>query len=274
MQSLPRISVVVPSYNQVQYLQACLDSLYEQQYPGLELIVMDGGSSDGSRELLERQAGRFTHWQSEPDGGQPRALNLGFERASGHLFTWLNSDDILLPGALRHAARCFQQTPHADVMYGDQVDLNAAGEVVERFYHPAFSSSLAWWTVPYIPQPGTLFRAELWRRVEGVDPELQCMFDHDLWMRFMRQRARFVHVGRALAGFRRHSESKGGSWFETYSRERQKVAEQYASERGSPWQRALARAAFVSLQTASGNYAKTLTYRVLRHGRLRKYEPG
>jgi glycosyltransferase involved in cell wall biosynthesis len=270
---LPKISLVLPSYNQGRYLQACLDSLFVQEYPDLELIVMDGGSKDESVAILERHAERFAYWQSQPDGGQPRAINQGFARASGQLFTWLNSDDILLPGALHAIARHWQAHPELDVLYGDQVDLDADGAVVDRYFHPPYWHALAWRTVPYIAQQGTVFTAALWQRVGGVDPELHCMFDHELWMRFMSAGARFGHVDAVVGGFRRHSESKGSSWLEIYAREKRIVAERYAAQRGSVLQRKVARGLFMGLQALNGNYARSLVFRLGNQRRLRRYQP-
>lgn len=270
--NLPTLSIVVPSFNQGRYLEACIESILAQDYPGLEIIVMDGGSRDDSRQIIERYQQHFQHWQSQPDGGQGNAINAGFARANGELFTWLNSDDLLLPGALRRAAECWQADPSASVLYGNQIDIDAQGKVVDRYYHPAYFTQLAWWTVPYIPQQGTVFTRELWQRVNGIDAELHCMLDHDLWYRFMRAGARFRHVGIAVGAFRRHGESKGGSWHDTYARERRLMAERYRSEFGGPLTRRVARAAFVALQTATGHYARSLAHRLLL-GRISRYEP-
>ncbi|HEX2730710.1 MAG TPA: glycosyltransferase family 2 protein [Polyangiaceae bacterium] len=270
---LPTLSLVVPSFNQAPYLRACFDSILSQEYPALELIVMDGGSTDGSKALIEKYSGHFAHWQSERDGGQGNAINAGFARASGTLFTWLNSDDTLLPGALWQVVESWCNDPGQDVLYGDHVDIDATGRIVDRYYHPRFHNRLAWWTVPYIAQQGTVFTRALWEAVGGIDAKLHCMLDYDLWFRFMKHGARFGHVGRALGGFRRHSESKGGSWHETYARERAQVAEHYKAEFGSPLTRKLARGAFVCWQAANGNYARTLSFRLTTQRRLRRYQP-
>jgi glycosyltransferase involved in cell wall biosynthesis len=268
---LPSLSIVVPSFNQGRYLEACIKSILDQDYPDLQIIVMDGGSSDDSRQIIERYQQHFSHWQSEPDGGQGNAINLGLARATGELLTWLNSDDLLLPGALRTAGERWQAS-HAEVLYGNQIDIDAHGRVVDRYYHPRFVARLAWWTVPYIPQQGTLFTRALWQKVNGIDSELHCMLDHDLWYRFMLAGARFEHVGIAVGAFRRHGESKGGSWHDTYARERGLMAERYRVQFGSPLTRRLARGAFVALQAASGHYARTLGHRLLL-GRVGRYQP-
>jgi glycosyltransferase involved in cell wall biosynthesis len=270
---LPAISLVIPSYNQGRYLTACFESILAQRYPNLELIVMDGGSKDESCAIIERYAQHFAHWQSEPDGGQGNAINAGFARAQGTLLTWLNSDDLLLPNALHAAVETWRSHPRTDVVYGHHIDIDAEGAVVDRYFHPPFVTQLAWWTVPYIPQQGTLFTRELWRRVGGIDAKLHCMLDHDLWYRFMQAGARFRQIGIPVGAFRRHSESKGGSWHDTYARERKLMAERYQGEFGSPLLRKLARGAYVAYQASSGHYAKSLAFRILHHGRVGRYNP-
>ncbi len=119
MSSLPRFSIVVPSFNQAPYLEQALRSILAQGYPDLEVIVMDGGSGDGSADIIRRYAPRLAYWQSQPDGGQAAALKAGFERSTGAVLGWLNSDDVYLPGALDEVAQWFLGHPgHAAVSGG------------------------------------------------------------------------------------------------------------------------------------------------------------
>jgi glycosyltransferase involved in cell wall biosynthesis len=270
---LPKIAVVVPSYNQVAYLDDCLTSIYGQDYPELEIIVMDGGSSDGSVKVIEKYAGKLTYWQSQPDGGQTQAIVAGFKRSTANYLTWLNSDDVLLPGALRRHAGAFQSCPDADVFYGDHVVMDAAGVVVERYKHPCYYYKLAWLTMPYIAQPGTVFTRRIWERVGGVDTSMQCAFDYDLWFRFMKANVRFVHVGGFVSGFRRHPKSKGMTWTERYARELEMIRERYRDYWGTPLKRRFARLLLMVIQSLSGAYFYTLVFRMIHHHRLAVFKP-
>ena len=270
--SNPKISVVIPSYNQAAYLEACLESVFAQQYENTEVVLLDGGSTDGSLQIIQKYAKRFAYWQSQPDGGQASAISIGFSYATGDLLTWLNSDDILLPEAFRRTAQAYAGTPSADVFYGDHLVVDTAGTVVERYKHPRFYSKVAWLTAPYICQPGTIFTRRIWEKVGGVDTKMHCAFDYDLWYRFMAAGARFEHVGGVVAGFRVHPASKGKTWVERYKKEHAILRSRYRTEFGTSWQRRAARLLFVCLQLFNGGYIHTLAFRLLRFQRLRAYQ--
>src|SRR6266849_8649816 len=116
---LPRLSIVTPSYNQGGYLGQTIESVLSQDYPDLEYIVLDGGSRDGSVEIIRKVEPRLAYWRSSPDGGQTAALREGFERATGEVLGWLNSDDWLEPGALRTVGESFAAHPEVDIVHGD-----------------------------------------------------------------------------------------------------------------------------------------------------------
>lgn len=265
------ISVVIPSFNQAQYLEASIRSVLDQDYPDFEVILMDGGSSDGSKPIIERYTDKFTYWQSQPDGGQTAAIVDGFSHAKGKLLTWLNSDDILLPNALRRHAEAFQRHPVADVFYGDHIEIDTAGQTVEEYKHPPYFNWLAWLTSPYIAQPGTLFTKRIWDKVGGADVGMQCAFDYELWYRFMAANAKFIHVNSFVAGFRRHAESKGHTWLQQYRREHELLEERYGMCRGGPLARKLGRALLMIMQSLSGAYLHTLSYRLRTFNRVAPY---
>src|SRR5919112_5052179 len=123
----PKISVITPSFNQGRYIESTIKSVLDQGYPNLEYIIMDGGSRDGSKEIIQRYSDRLAHWNSEPDGGQTDALAKGFGRAAGEIMGWLCSDDLLEPHALREVAEKFVRNPDWQVVYGDSQWIDGKG---------------------------------------------------------------------------------------------------------------------------------------------------
>jgi glycosyltransferase involved in cell wall biosynthesis len=135
--ALSRISIVIPSYNQGGFLEGALESLAEQEYPHLEVIVVDGNSSDGTRDLLRSRSDVVTRWVSEPDRGQTHALNKGFDMATGQVFGWLNCDECYRSGALRVVGEAFAEDPNLDIVFGHRVVVDPAGREIERMRVPA-----------------------------------------------------------------------------------------------------------------------------------------
>jgi len=129
----PTISVVTPSFNQGRFLEATMRSVLEQSYPKIEYIVVDGGSTDGSQEIIKQYANRLAWWVSEPDNGQTDAINKGFSRATGEIFAWLNSDDTYEPGAMAGAVAFLQKNPEVGMVYGDTNFIDAEGRVIGKF---------------------------------------------------------------------------------------------------------------------------------------------
>lgn len=125
--SLPTISLVTPTYNRAEFLEGTIRSVLLQGYPNLEYMVMDAGSTDGSQEIIKKYAPWLHHWESEPDRGPPHAINKGLDRATGDWFNWLNSDDYLLPNALRTLAKIAAEVPEAQWISGGRVDINRVG---------------------------------------------------------------------------------------------------------------------------------------------------
>jgi glycosyltransferase involved in cell wall biosynthesis len=204
----PRVSIVTPSFNQAPFLEATILSVLEQDYPRLEYIVVDGGSTDGSREIIQRYASRLAWWVSEPDRGQTEALNKGFARAQGEIFGWLNSDDTYLPGAVSAAVESLQRHPGAGLVYANADYIDEQGRVIGRF--PAAQTDLRRLRRGYvhIPQQASFFRARLWRELGPLDPSFYFAMDYDLWTRIAaRAQLKFLpHY--TWANFRLHAAGK------------------------------------------------------------------
>lgn len=209
----PRISVVTPSFNQAQYLEQTLRSVLEQGYPNLEYIVIDGGSTDASQTILERYAPRLSYWCSEPDQGQSDAIAKGFHRATGEILCWLNSDDLLLPGALHRVARYFQRRPQTEVVSGGAFVIDAAGLPSQTAYGSyTLGVPSTFDRFRFFGQEGVFQQATFWRRsayeaVGGIDPKFHFAMDLDLFTRLAARR-RFGWLPRMLACFRLHEECK------------------------------------------------------------------
>lgn len=212
---LPLISIVTPSYNQASYLRRTLESLLGQGYPRLELIVIDGGSNDGSVEIIREFADHIAYWVSEPDRGQSHAINKGFARATGDVFGWLNSDDLLLPGALMAVGEIFAAYPEIGWITGRTtlVDVDDRLSQVWLKRKPRFRRLIAggWYhgrALGFINQEGTFWRRALWELAGGhVDETRHYSMDYELWRRFARY-ADLVSVDRSLGAFRKQPNQK------------------------------------------------------------------
>lgn len=208
MSSPPRVSIVTPSFRQAAFIERTIKSVMDQRYPNLEYIVQDGGSEDGTREILERYADRLASWESSPDGGQAHAINRGFARATGEIMAWLNSDDILLPDALASVIDYFSRHPDVDVVYGHRVLIDENDQEIGRWLLPAHDDSVLSWA-DFIPQETLFWRRRVWEKAGGkVDESFRFALDWDLLVRFRDVGARFARIPRFLGGFRIHQQQK------------------------------------------------------------------
>jgi glycosyltransferase involved in cell wall biosynthesis len=232
MSDQPLISVVTPSFNQAAYLRAALDSVLSQHYPQREYLVYDGGSTDGSQQLLADYAARLDYLQCAPDGGQSAALAAGFARARGDILGWLNADDRLLPGTLQRVAAAFARDPRLVFVYGDVRTIDRSGAPIGLLHAvPAqpwltANSGLHGW-----PQPGSFWRRSAYELVGGLDAGLQFSMDRDLFLRLARVgRVRRLY-GPPLAEFRLHDEAKSSRLPATAAREHILLVARYGDPR-------------------------------------------
>ena len=181
---LPKISIITPSFNQGQYLEETILSVLNQDYPALEFFIIDGGSTDSSVEIIKKYAHRLTYWESKPDRGQSHAINKGFRMASGEIVAWLNSDDLLAPGALKVVAQAWQQNPGLGLISGQTEIIDQAGKPTGNIFgsEPNVINSLLSSENP-ISQPSTFFSTSALKEVGFLDETLHMSMDWDLWLR-------------------------------------------------------------------------------------------
>jgi len=182
-------------------------SVLEQGYASLEYVVVDGGSSDGSAEILRRHQHALAYWACEPDGGQTRALIKGFGRCSGEILGWLCSDDLLLPGALRTVGAFFAAHPGVAAVYGDALWIDAEGRFLRPKREIGFNRFVLLHDHNYIPQPSMFWRRSLYEAVGGLDPRFDLAMDADLWDRFS-ARTRIAHIPVYLSCMRFYAQQK------------------------------------------------------------------
>jgi len=203
----PKISVIVPSYNQGRFLEATLRSVLDQAYPNLELIVIDGGSTDHSVSIIEAYAPHLAYWVSEPDGGQTNGLIKGFNQASGEIWCWLNSDDLHTPNTLREVADRFRIHPYVDAIFGDSIWIDEGGTPLRVQREIPFNRFIWMYTYNYIPGMSMFWRKQLYQKSGGLNPEYNLAMDADLWIRFA-DLGRIKHVRAVWSHMRFYPEQK------------------------------------------------------------------
>jgi FkbM family methyltransferase len=206
--SLPKISIVTPSYGQGGFIERTLQSVLDQKYPNLEYFVQDGGSPDSTVTVLKAYESKLTGWTSVKDTGQSQAINRGFLKTDGEIMAWLNSDDLLLPGALNTVAHVFESHPEVDVIYGNRLLIDGNDLEIGRWIMPGHDGNVLSWA-DYIPQETMFWRRTIWEKTGGsIDESFRFAMDWDLIIRFRDAGACFKHIPEFLGAFRIHAHQK------------------------------------------------------------------
>jgi len=281
MGMLPRITVVTPSYNQGRYLEETIESVLTQGYPRLEYMVIDGGSTDESVAIIQKHAPHINYWVSERDDGQSAAINKGFQRASGDVLCWLNSDDVFLPGALLCVGEAFERNPGADVIMGYTLLVDAEKRIQKCVYNLIGCTVLAKHGVIPFSQQSMFWRTELMNRVGHLDESLQTSMDTDLWIRFLKSGAKVRCINRYCAAWRLHDACKSVAFdgfsenrlpamrsgvLNTLDKDRLLLRERHKDYRyrnTARWARAL----YVGGKLCHGEYLRELLFRARWRGR-------
>ena len=229
--AVPKISIVTPSFNQGAFLEECIDSVLSQNYPNLEYIIMDGGSTDNSVEIIKKYEKYLAYWQSKSDGGQYDAINEGFRKATGDIMAWLNSDDKYHHHAFFKVAYIFDKHLSAEWLTGRATSWDSKGNLSFIFYEdlPAFSREKYLrkdYRHPHIQQESTFWKRSLWEKAGShVRPDLHYAGDLELWMRFFRF-APLCQVDTLLGGYRKHGDQKTELFMGRYVKEAEKLLDE------------------------------------------------
>ncbi len=223
----PKFSIVTPSYNQGQFLEETIRSVLDQNYSNLEYIIIDGGSTDKSVEIIRRYEKHLAYWTSEKDRGQVHAINKGLAKTTGDIFGFINSDDVYLPGALNAVAEHFQNHPATQWVCGDTMMFGEGftTELISAVVPKSAAHALSW--AYQAPQPGHFWKRELVR--DGFDEKWRYDFDHDLYVRLLLAGHTCEHIARTLAGYRLHGQSKTVAESRRFDEEFDRSAEVYES---------------------------------------------
>lgn len=223
--SLPRISIVTPSYNQAEFLERTILSVLNSGYPNLEYIIIDGGSTDDSLSIIKKYQERVDYWVSERDNGQSHAINKGLAQSSGVYFGWLNSDDYLEPGVLRKVAEAFADSGVGTVC-GKLNVVDAAGNYIETRESPLVSFESLLNGAAQIIQPGSFHRKELLDKYGGVREGLRYAMDYELWLR-LGQYSEYKTLGSVLANYTLQPKSKTCMEYRKFLPEISQIRRQY-----------------------------------------------
>ena len=205
---LPKISIVTPSFNQGQFLEQTIQSVLSQNYPNLEYVIIDGGSTDNSVEIIKKYSDRLTYWVSEKDNGHAHALNKGFARSTGEIMAWLNSDDMYLPWTFSIVAEIFSSHPDVNWIIGCCSGWDSGGRQVWAgpFYRNLYDYLVG--EPPWIQQESVFWRRCLWEKAGGkVNEGFLFSVDHELWCRFFLQ-DELWHATSTLGGYRQHASNR------------------------------------------------------------------
>lgn len=232
MSKLPKISIITPSYNQADYLEDTIQSVIGQNYPNLEHILIDGGSDDGSLDIIKKYDKHFAHWQSQKDDGQSDAINQGFRKATGDIVAWLNSDDQYLPNTLHYIAQQFMQNGNLQhkVVFGNCIKLNTDTLRIRGtnvgWQFKTFDIELT----DYIVQPSSFWTREVWQQVGELDEDLDFGMDWDWYIRAKRLNIPYEPTDRFLSVNRFHAEKKTTLGGMKRVRELSKIYKRYHDE--------------------------------------------
>lgn len=217
------VSIITPSFNQASYLEQAIHSVLDQDYPNIEYLVIDGGSTDGSVDIIKKYAPRLAYWVSEKDAGQADAINKGMARAQGDIVAWLNSDDYYLPGAVTAAVKAFNENPDIILVYADMLAVDEHGQTFNTLHYRQLTlEDLLSFQI--IGQPAVFMRRSAFEKVGGLDLSYHFLLDHHLWIRIAAQ-GRILHVPQTWSAARYHPAAKNRAHAAAFGQEAFRILE-------------------------------------------------
>jgi glycosyltransferase involved in cell wall biosynthesis len=228
-----RFSIVTPSYNQAQFIEKTIQSVLQQRCPDAEHIVIDGGSTDGTIEILKKYS--HLRWKCEPDSGQADAINKGLRMATGEILAWINSDDYYLPGAFERAAKAFNDAGKPDIILGDVLVVSEQGRVIGRRRALPYDHNMLLLGTNYIQQPAVFFTRSVLEKAGYLDESLHYALDWDLWLRFGRAGLKFKLICASLAALRWHSQAKSFAQRSRMAADSKRVRDRYRAQARKGW---------------------------------------
>lgn len=207
---IPKISIITPSYNQGSYIEDTILSVLNQNYPNLEYIIIDGGSNDSSVEVIKKYEEHLSYWVSEKDNGQSHAINKGFQRATGDIVAWINSDDVYVDNIFEFVSNYFINHPDVDMIYGNAEIIDKNGKTIMHRKEIPFDKVMGcfWGFGLLIPQPAAFWRRSIFEKIGYLDENLHFGMDSDLWRRIAVNGYTIKHVDKLFAKMRYHQDAK------------------------------------------------------------------
>lgn len=234
MKKYPKISIITPSFNQGEFLEDTIKSILDQNYPNLEYIVCDGGSTDNSKQIIEKYSNRIDWWCSEKDKGQTDAINKGMKKATGEIVGWINSDDVLLPGSLFKIAEYFMAHPDTDFLNGGVANLDRSGHFL-KFVQPMIGKFFMERGCYSFCQQGMFWKRTIFKKIGYLNEDFHAMMDVEWLIRVYEGGFRVRHLGKPLGGIRVYAETKtalgGAIWDNDIKAIQEKYGGRYSNDR-------------------------------------------
>lgn len=235
MSKLPKISIIIPSYNQSEFIEETFLSVLDQNYPNLEMIVIDGGSTDNTIDIILKYKDNFKFWVSEKDNGQSHAINKGFNKSTGDIVTWLCSDDTYLPNCLKTVAEYFNKNQDVDFLYGNVISIDENSRELNKIRNLPFTKLGFLNSIGSIPQPASFYRKKVLTKSNLLNEEMNFFMDYDLFSRMIISGAKFKSISNLLATYRYHHQSKtinSRSNLKQHNADRTKLLKFYSNKMG------------------------------------------